>query len=90
MEDIKFINELGQHITISLLGFFRVDGLDKEFIMYSMVDDNLDNDEGDVLLGEVIRDCDTVQILGIESSEVDMVVAYYNEISKQVGGSGDE
>lgn len=90
MEDIKFVNENGQKITISLLGFFRVNGIDKEFIMYGIVDDNMSNDEGEVLLGEVVRDGDVVQILGIDSSEVDMVVAYYNEISKQIGGSSDE
>lgn len=90
MEDIKFVNENGQKITISLLGFFRVSGIDKEFIMYGIVDDNMSNDEGEVLLGEVVRDGDVVQILGIDSSEVDMVVAYYNEISKQIGGSSDE
>ena len=90
MEDIKFVNENGKKITISLMGFFRVTGLDKEFIMYSIVDDNISNDEGDVLLGEVVRDNDTIQILGIDEEEVDMVVAYYNEISKQIGGSKDE
>ena len=58
--------------------------------MYGIVDDNMSNDEGEVLLGEVVRDGDVVQILGIDSSEVDMVVAYYNEISKQIGGSSDE
>lgn len=90
MQDIKFVDENGKEITISVIGFFRVNELEKEFIMYSMVDDNVDNDMGYVLLGEVVRYDGIVQILGIESEERDMVLAYYNEISNQIGGSENE
>lgn len=90
MQDIKFIDENRKEITISVIGYFRVDELEKEFIMYSMVDDNVDNDMGYVLLGEVVRYDGIVQILGIESEERDMVLAYYNEISNQIGGSENE
>ena len=31
-----------------------------------------------------------MQILGIESSEKDLVVAYYNEVITQLGGNEDE
>ena len=90
MQDIKFIDENGKEITISVIGFFRVNELEKEFIMYSMVDDNVDNDMGHVILGEVVKYDGIVQILGIESDEKDMVLAYYNEISNQIGGSENE
>lgn len=90
MQDIKFIDENGKEITISVIGFFRVNELEKEFIMYSMVDDNVDNDMGHVILGEVVKYDGIVQILGIESEERDMVLAYYNEISNQIGGSENE
>ena len=90
MQDIKFIDENGKEITISVIGYFRINELEKEFIMYSMVDDNVDNDMGHVILGEVVRYDGIVQILGIESEERDMVLAYYNEISNQIGGSENE
>lgn len=90
MQDIKFIDENGKEITISVIGFFRVDELEKEFIMYSLTDDDSSNDMGYVLLGEVVRYDGIVQILGIESEERDMVLAYYNEISNQIGGSENE
>lgn len=90
MQDIKFIDENGKEITISVIGFFRVDELEKEFIMYSLTDDDSSNDMGYVLLGEVVRYDGIVQILGIESEERDMVLAYYNEISKQIGGNENE
>ena len=90
MKEVKYTDENGDNITISVIGFFRVPELEKEFIMYSFMDDDDSNDEGLVLLGEVLRDGDNMQIVGIESSEKEMVVAYYNEISEQIGGESDE
>ena len=90
MQDIKFVDESGKEMTISLIGYFKVSELGKEFIMYSMIDDDSNNDMGHVILGEVVREEGVVQILGIESDEKDMVLAYYNEISNQIGGSENE
>lgn len=90
MEEINFKDENGNNMNISLMGFFRVPQLEKEFIMYSLVDDDETNDEGHVILGEVVRENGDVQILGIESNEKDLVVAYYNEIETQLGGNIDE
>ena len=58
--------------------------------MYAFVDDDDNNSDGRVLLGEVIRENGDMQILGIESSEKDLVVAYYNEVITQLGGNEDE
>ena len=90
MKDIRFVDESGKEMTISLIGYFKVSELGKEFIMYSMIDDDSNNDMGHVILGEVVREEGVVQILGIESDEKDMVLAYYNEISNQIGGSENE
>ena len=90
MKDIRFVDESGKEMTISLIGYFKISELGKEFIMYSMVDDDSNNDIGHVILGEVVREEGVVQILGIESEEKDMVLAYYNEISNQIGGSENE
>lgn len=90
MKEINYKDENGNNINVSVMGFFRIPDLDKEFIMYSFIDDNNSNDEGLVLLGEVLRDGDDIQIVGIESSEKEMVIAYYNEISEQLGGNIDE
>ena len=90
MKDIRFVDESGKEMTISLIGYFKISELGKEFIMYSMVDDDSNNDIGHVILGEVVKEDGVVQILGIESEEKDMVLAYYNEISNQIGGSENE
>ena len=87
---LKYTNANGENINVENIGFFTIPELDKEYIMYSLTDDNKENDMGHVLLGEVIRNEDNIQILGILSEEKDLVVAFYNEISKQIVGENYE
>ena len=84
--DYKVKNEDGEEISVSFMGFFKIPDLGKEYAMYSLVDDNPEHEMGSVILGEVIRDGENITILGIEDDEEDLVVAYYNEISSQIGG----
>lgn len=90
MKEISYKDENGNTMNISVIGCFRIPELEKEFIMYSFMDDDSSNEEGLVLLGEVLHENGDMQIVGIEESEQEMVVAYYKEISEQVGGSEDE
>lgn len=90
MKELNYKDEAGNIINISVIGFFSVPEYEKEYVMYAMVDDNPNNDMGEVLLGEVVREEDDIQILGILSEEKDLVVAYYNEISNQLGGTANE
>ena len=85
METLKVTKDNGTQIEISVLGFFKIPGLEKEFVMYSFIDDDQDNDKGAVLVGEVIRDGDNIQVLGILNEDQKLVEAYYNEISTQLG-----
>ena len=84
--DKRFKNDKGEYINISLIGFFRVPTLDKEYIMYSLINENNNSDMGAVILGEVVREDEDIKILGIKSEEKDLVIAYYKEISEQLGG----
>lgn len=90
MKDFNYVDSKGNVMNVSVMGFFRIPDLEKEFIMYAFVDDDDNNYDGRVLLGEVIRENGDMQILGIESSEKDLVVAYYNEVITQLGGNEDE
>lgn len=90
MKDFNYVDSKGNVMNVSVMGFFRIPDLEKEFIMYAFVDDDDNNSDGRVLLGEVIRENGDMQILGIESSEKDLVVAYYNEVITQLGGNEDE
>ena len=91
MEDFMIKDSDGDMMNISLIGSFRISELEKEYIMYSLVDDDENNENGHILLGEIVRmDDGNVQVLGILPEEKDLVVAYYNEISTQLGGEEDE
>lgn len=84
MKETNFINEKGEKLDVSVIGFFTIPDLEKEYIMYGIINEK--DDDGKVLLGEVIREDDNIKILGILSSEKELVVAYFNEISNQIGG----
>lgn len=90
MKEVNYKDENGNVVNVSVMGFFRIPDLEKEFVMYSIMDDDNSNDQGLVLLGEVLRNGDDIQIVGIDVNEKEMVVAYYNEISEQMGGNEDE
>lgn len=85
MTELTVKNQFNNDVTISLIGTFKIESLNKEYIIYSLVDDNKDNSEGEIILGEIIRESNDIKVLGINSEEKDLVVAFYNEISKQVG-----
>ena len=88
--DYKVKNEKGEIVSVKVLGFFKIGSLDKEYVMYSIMDDNPDSKMGAVLLGEVIRgEGNTIQILDLLEEEIDMVVEAYNEIATQIGGKLD-
>lgn len=88
-EGYKIVSENGDTIMVSILGAFRVEALNKKYAMYSLVNDNPDNENGAVLLGEVVREDDKVKVLDILEEEVDLVVAFYNEIANQIGGKNN-
>ena len=90
MKEIIYKDRNGNNMTVSVIGFFRIPELEKEFVMYGLVDDNPEKEDGHVLLGEVIREEDNITITGIESDEKELVVAYYNEIASQIGEDENE
>ena len=75
----------GEDITVSVMGSFKVESLGKEYIMYSLVDDNPNNMDGIVMIGEVLRDGESVEVVGIKDEEKDIVLSFYKEISDQLG-----
>ena len=78
-------NENQEDIEISVLGEFKIEELQKEYIMYSVINKDDNSHQGLVLIGEVVRDGDNVQVLGIKEEEKELVLAFYNEISNQLG-----
>lgn len=86
MEKEIIIKDAEQNdVEISILGEFKINELEKEYIMYSIIDKDEAVTDGKVIIGEVIRDEDSVKVVGIKEEERDLVLAFYNEISEQVG-----
>lgn len=90
MIELTVKNQFNNDITISLIGTFKIAALNKEFIIYSLTDTIEENPDGEIILGELIKENDNIQVLGIEKEEQDLVVAFYNEISKQIGEDENE
>ena len=86
---MNFIDSNNNTINIEAIKIFKINELGKEYIIYSIIDNNDSNPEGELLFGEIVRNDDSIQILGILPDEEDIVIAYYNEIRNQLGGSNE-
>ena len=83
-KEITIKDENQNDIVISVLGEFKIDALEKEFIMYSIVNMDEDVTDGIIIIGEVIRDNDNVQVIGIKEEEKELVLAFFYEITEQI------
>lgn len=88
-KEIIIKDENQNDIEISILGEFKINELEKEYIMYSIIDKDEEVTEGKVIIGEVIRDENSVQVIGIKEDEKDLVLAFFNEISEQIGNEDE-
>lgn len=86
---MNFIDSNNNTINIEAIKIFKIDELGKEYIIYSIMDNDDSNPEGELLFGEIVRNDDSIQVLGILPDEEDIVIAYYNEIKNQLGGSNE-
>ena len=81
----------GNILNVSLIGCFKIPDLNKKYAIYSLQDDNKNNKMGYAMIGEIIKeDNKTLKVIGIKEAERDIVLAYYNEISKQLGDNKNE
>ncbi len=86
---MNYTDQNGNVMNIEAIKIFKIDELGKEYIIYSIMDNDDSNPEGELLFGEIIRNDDSIQILGILPNEENIVIAYYNEIKNQLGGSNE-
>ena len=84
LKEVVTKNDKGVDVKLSVVGEFKINELNKEFIIYSLVDEDDTNEDGHLLIGEVLRENDEVKVSGIKKSEKDLVMAYYNEIASQI------
>ncbi|MBR2711974.1 MAG: hypothetical protein IKE89_05815 [Bacilli bacterium] len=86
---MNYTDQNGNVMNIEAIKIFKIDELGKEYIIYSIMDNDDSNPDGELLFGEIIRNDDSIQILGILPNEENIVIAYYNEIKNQLGGSNE-
>ena len=86
---MNYTDQNGNTMNIEAIKIFKIDELGKEYIIYSIMDNDDSNPDGELLFGEIIRNDDSIQILGILPNEENIVIAYYNEIKNQLGGSNE-
>ncbi len=90
LDKLNVRDENGNKVTVSVMGMFEIPDLEKKYVMYSILNEDDSISYGGVLLGELVGEGEDLQVLGILPEEKDMVVAYYNEISTQLGEDDDE
>lgn len=86
---MNFTDQNVNVLNIEAIKIFKIDELGKEYIIYSITDNDDNNPDGELAFGEVVRSDDSVQVLGILPEEENIVLAYYNEIRNQLGGSNE-
>jgi len=90
MEELKYVDADGNNVNISVIGFFEIPDLEKEYAIYSIDTQDKNNENGYIMLGEVIKDKENKKVVGILENEKELVMAYYNEVIMQTGGEINE
>lgn len=84
-KDMIFQDENGINYNVAPLFNFKIDALNKVFAVYSFCDDNPDNPNGDIMIGELVTNQEDVDIVGVREEEQEIVEQVYNEIISRIG-----
>ena len=84
MRNIKeVINENNEKITIEILIGFKIEELNKEYIAYTINDNNI-YEEIDVCISEIIYIDDKPYINSIEENEAEKVLLFYEALKQTI------
>ena len=75
----KYIFEDNKIKDVTYLATFKIDILNKEYVMYS-----LESDINEILLGELINENCIKKVVGVSSEDEDIVSLYFDEIIKEM------
>lgn len=79
----KVMQEDGSILTIEILVGFKVEEYDKQYVAYTLNDDNI-SETVQVLINEIDYSGETPRIVGIPENEKSKVIEIYNEIKKNI------
>lgn len=77
------INENGEEIRLEILFSFRVDELNKGYIVYSVNDDGV-SDDVTVCISEFYIENDVPKIKSIDENEKEMVLLFYESVKSSI------
>ena len=75
--------EDGNELTVEILIGFKVEELNKEYIAYTLNDDNV-SDTVKVMINEVVYNGDVPELRGIPEEEKERVIEIYNGVKNNI------
>jgi len=80
---IKTINENNEEITLEIILNFRIDEFNKEYVAYTINDNDVDEDVV-VFISELYYENNIPKIKSIKEEEKEMVLLFYNNIKETI------
>lgn len=79
MKNITIQNENNEAIIVEVLFNFKIDKIAKEYIVYTLNDDNV-SEEVNVFISEIEYENNVPKVVPIKDDEKEMVLLFYNSI----------
>ena len=80
---LKTVNENNQEITIEILLNYKIEEYNKEYVVYTINDDESENDAL-VFISELYYENNVPKIKSIDENEKEMVLLFYNNIKNEI------
>ena len=79
----EVINEMGQSVMIDIIGQFKIDEADREYVFYTLNDDGI-SDDVIILIAQIVMEDGKAKIISIPEKEQNMVVAFFNNMKDSI------
>lgn len=79
MNGLEVINEIGELVKINVIGQFKIDELNRKYIMYTLNDDGVSEDVL-LLIAQVEIVNGKMNLLSIPEEEKNMVISFFDNI----------
>lgn len=79
----EVINEMGQSVMIDIIGQFKIDEVDREYVFYTLNDDGTSEDVI-ILIAQIVMEDGKAKIISIPEKEKNMVIAFFNNMKDSI------
>lgn len=80
---IKVQDVEGNEINIEIISTFRIEELNKQYVIYTVNDDGV-SEEVTLLINEYVMENDQPKIIPIPKKEVNLVLTIYNNLRNNI------